>query len=132
MSVFLNKATWWRLTISVKKALRHRCFLLNFVKFLEHLFYRTIPDDCFCTLSISLHRLIPINVTSWWIFFMLWQRPNAYGLIRSSRLWKVTRIGNVTDLRKFKDSILWFEIEISNFSSFFSLSSLFFNCTFDF
>ena len=30
-----------------KKRLRHSCFLMNFVKYLKHFFYRTPPGDCF-------------------------------------------------------------------------------------
>ena len=33
---FLRKRSW------------HRCFPVNFTKFLRTLFYRTHPDDCFC------------------------------------------------------------------------------------
>ena len=32
----------------IKKCLKHKCFPMNFVKFLEHLFYRTPPADFFC------------------------------------------------------------------------------------
>ena len=37
----------------LKKRLWHRCFLANFVKFQEHLFYRKPPGDCFCTVYFS-------------------------------------------------------------------------------
>ena len=38
----------------IKKRLQHRCFLLNFVKLLRTLFYRTAADDCFCNLRRRL------------------------------------------------------------------------------
>ena len=53
---------------------------------------------------------------------MLWHRTNASGLI--TKFLKVPRIVNAINLRKFKNLISWFEIEISSFSSFFSLFSL--------
>ena len=31
------------------KGLQHRFFLMNLVRYLRHLFYRTPPDDCFCS-----------------------------------------------------------------------------------
>ena len=64
----------WRLATLLKKTLRHNCFLVNFVNFLRALFYWKLTDDCFCILSISLHRLILIKLAN---FFMLWQRTNS-------------------------------------------------------
>ena len=87
--------------------------------FLRIPFYRKCPDDCFCTLSLSPHRLILINVTS---ERMLWHRANASGLI--TKFLKVPRIVNAVNLRKFKYLISWFEIEMSSFYSFFSVFRL--------
>ena len=105
----------------IKKDTRHRCFLVSFADFVRTLFSRKLPDDCFCTLSLSPHRMILINATS---ERMLWHRTNASGLI--TKFLKVPRIVNAVNLRKFKNQISWFEIEISSFCSlFFSISSLF-------
>ena len=53
------------------------------------------------------------------IFFMLWHRTNSSVLI--TKFLKIPRIVNAIILRKFKNLFSWFEIEISSFSSFFSL-----------
>ena len=45
-SLFFNKVVGLR-----RKRLWHRCFLVNFMKFLEHFFYRTPLDDCFLIFS---------------------------------------------------------------------------------
>ena len=37
----------YRLKALFKKILRYKCFPVNFVKFLNHLFYRTLADRCF-------------------------------------------------------------------------------------
>ena len=103
----------------IKKDTRHRCFLVSFADFLRTPFYRKLPDDCFCTLSLSPHRMILINVTS---ERMLWHRTNASGLI--TKFLKVPKIVNAINLRKFKNLISRFEIEISSFYSFFSLFRL--------
>ena len=34
-------------TTLLEKSFWHRCFLVNFPKFLEHLLYKTPLDDCF-------------------------------------------------------------------------------------
>ena len=46
-SLFFNKVTGLRPATSLKKRLWHRCFSVNFVKFLRTPFYRTPLDDCF-------------------------------------------------------------------------------------
>ena len=38
----------------VKKRLWHRCFPVNFVRFLRITFVRTPPEDCFCMLTLYL------------------------------------------------------------------------------
>ena len=48
-SLFFNKVAGLRPATLLKKRLWHRCFPVNFVKFQEHLFFRTPPGDCFCT-----------------------------------------------------------------------------------
>ena len=90
---------------------------VNFANFLRTPFYRKLPDDCFCTSSISPHKYHKLAN-----FFKLWHRTNASGLI--TKFLKVPRIVNAINLRKFKNLISWFETEISSFSSFFSLFSL--------
>ena len=47
-SLFFNKVVGLRPVTLLKKRLWHRCFLVNFVKFLRHRFYRTPLGDCFC------------------------------------------------------------------------------------
>ena len=46
-SLFFNKVAGLRPVTLLKKRLWHRCFSVNFVKFLRTSFYRTPPDDCF-------------------------------------------------------------------------------------
>ena len=47
--LFFNKVTGLRPATLFKKILWHRYFPVNFAKFLRTPFYRTPPDDCFCT-----------------------------------------------------------------------------------
>ena len=44
-----NKVTGVYPATSLKKGLQHRCFLVNFARYLTHLFYRTPPGDYVCS-----------------------------------------------------------------------------------
>ena len=46
-SLFFNKVPGPMPAILLKKTFRHRCFPVNFVKFLRTDFYRIRLDDCF-------------------------------------------------------------------------------------
>ena len=48
-SLFLIKLQVSILQLDWKKGLQHRCFLMNFARYLRHLFDRTPPCDCFCS-----------------------------------------------------------------------------------
>ena len=48
-SLFFNRLAGLRPATLLKKRLWHRCFPVNFTKFLKTPFYRTPPDDCFCS-----------------------------------------------------------------------------------
>ena len=50
-SLFLNKVGCLRPAALSKKGLRRRCFPVTFVKFIKYLFYKTLPEDCFCKCS---------------------------------------------------------------------------------
>ena len=39
------------IVLLLKKRLRHRCFSVNFAKFVRGPFYRTLPGDCFCMIK---------------------------------------------------------------------------------
>ena len=54
-SLFFNKVIGLRPATFLKKRLWHRCFLVNFTKFLGTPFYRTPPDDCFWLSHLSLY-----------------------------------------------------------------------------
>ena len=54
---FLNKVAGLRRATLLKKRLWHRCFPVNFAKFVATPFYRTPLDDCFC-------KPLPANFTS--------------------------------------------------------------------
>ena len=41
-----------QLPATLLKRLCHRCFLVIFWKFYDHLFYRTPPNNCFCTVIV--------------------------------------------------------------------------------
>ena len=45
-SLFFNKVADLRLATLLKNRLWHRCFPVNFVKFVKHLFYRTPLGNC--------------------------------------------------------------------------------------
>ena len=47
-SLFLNKVAGLRSATFLKKRLWHRCFPVNFAKFLKQLYSKNISDDCFC------------------------------------------------------------------------------------
>ena len=47
-SLFLIKLQVTILQLHWKKGLLHRCFLMNFARYLRQRFYRTPPGDCFC------------------------------------------------------------------------------------
>ena len=47
-SLFFNKVADLSPATLLKNRFWHRCFLVNFVKFLRTPFYRTPLDDCFC------------------------------------------------------------------------------------
>ena len=40
----------------LKRRFWHRCFPVNFVKFLEHLFLRNAFGGCFCQLLHAIHK----------------------------------------------------------------------------
>ena len=48
-SLFLIKLQFSILQLDWKKGLQHRCFLMNFARYLRHLFDRTPPCDSFCS-----------------------------------------------------------------------------------
>ena len=54
---FFNKAAGLRLPTLLKKRLKHRCFPVNFVKFLRAPFYRTRPGECFSQVSVFITNL---------------------------------------------------------------------------
>ena len=56
-SPFFNKAVGHRLPTLLKKRLKHRCFPVNFVKFLRAPFYRTPPGECFSQVSVFITNL---------------------------------------------------------------------------
>ena len=56
-SPFFNKAAGHRLPTLLKKRLKHRCFPVNFVKFLRAPFYRTPPGECFSQVSVFITNL---------------------------------------------------------------------------
>ena len=39
----------------IKKRLQHRCFPVNFARFLIKPFYRTSADDCFCSMAMYVN-----------------------------------------------------------------------------
>ena len=52
-SLFFNKVAGWPATF-LKKRFWHRCFPVNFAKFLKtHHFYRTPPGGCFCVITFT-------------------------------------------------------------------------------
>ena len=48
-NLFFNKVAGLRPATLLKKRFWYRCFPVNFAKFLRTPYYRTPPDDCFCT-----------------------------------------------------------------------------------
>ena len=45
-SLFFNKVTGLRASSFIRKRLQHRCVPVKLAKFYEHLFWRTVADDC--------------------------------------------------------------------------------------
>ena len=51
----------------IKKKLQHRCFLMKFSKFLEHLFLRNTSVGCFCRWEVVVfEKLAGILEQLWW------------------------------------------------------------------
>ena len=51
------------IVLLLKKRLRHRCFSVNFAKFVRGPFYRTLPGDCFCMIKAkALERFLKISM----------------------------------------------------------------------
>ena len=60
----LNKVPGLHVTL-LKRRLRHRCFSVNFAKFLRTLFfYRTPPGDCFCS-KHSLSKKVFLKISQY-------------------------------------------------------------------
>ena len=51
-SLFFHNVTGQKAAALLKKRLQHRCFPVNFSKFLRNLFQRTHSGDCFCKSSL--------------------------------------------------------------------------------
>ena len=63
-SLFFNKLTGLRPAILLKKRLWHRCFPVNFGKFLRTSFlHRTAPDDCFCLFCSVLEKFTSMRLS---------------------------------------------------------------------
>ena len=59
----------------LKKTLWHRCFPVNFAKFLKHLCYRTPSGDCFCRWQFSFLLITaqkPSNICKIFPSFCFW------------------------------------------------------------
>ena len=57
-SLFLNKVAFLKSATLLKKRLRHRCFPVNFAKFLRIPFYRTSLGNCFCPYLNYFHSVL--------------------------------------------------------------------------
>ena len=56
-SLFSNKVAGLRSATLLKKSPWHRCFPVNFGKFLRTPFYRTPSNNCFCIFNIPKHLM---------------------------------------------------------------------------
>ena len=74
-SLFFNKIVGLRPATLLKKILWHRCFPLNFAKFLGTFFYRTPRDDCFCLFKVNDGNTIKIAAADMGYF----ARSNFFG-----------------------------------------------------
>ena len=62
--LFSNKIAGWRTATLLKKSFWHKCFPVNFVKFLRKLFLQNTSGGCFCTLLLrwdNLYSLYCLN-----------------------------------------------------------------------
>ena len=57
-SLFFNRVSGLRPATSLKKRLWHRCFCMNFAKFLRTLFYRTLLCDCLGILELLIRYVL--------------------------------------------------------------------------
>ena len=62
--VFLIKLQVSILQLDWKEGLQHRCFLMNFARYLRHLFDRTPPCHCFCSTETCFTNKIAKNPLS--------------------------------------------------------------------
>ena len=52
-SLFLNKVAGLQACNFIQKRLQHKCFPVNITNFLEHPFWKTSANNCFCFLHIG-------------------------------------------------------------------------------
>ena len=78
--LFFNKVAGPRPLTLLKKSLWHRCFPVNFTKFLRTLFYRRPPDDCFCKQYLRHNLYESFTPTLCFV-----SRFSAYCLISASK-----------------------------------------------
>ena len=69
-SLYFDKVARLSLATLSKKKLWHRCFPVNFVKYLKPHFYRKPLDDCFCPLSV-----VAVLMQSWMSYKNGWFHP---------------------------------------------------------
>ena len=82
-SFYFNKVACLRPATLLKKRLWNRCFPVNCVKFLKHLFWQNISSDCCCKEFswLYFHSMLrpkcvslcpPVNCLSWICFKWYW------------------------------------------------------------
>ena len=57
-SLFFNKVAYLRPATLLKNRFQHRCFPVNFAKYLRTTFHRTLLGDIFCSALVLLDRLL--------------------------------------------------------------------------
>ena len=56
MSLFLNKVAGLQTDYLLSKKLLYTCFPVSFSRYLENLYCKTRPGDCFCKISFGFSR----------------------------------------------------------------------------
>ena len=81
--LFFNKVAGLRPAILLKKRLWHRCFPVNFVKFLNTFIHRTPLVAASALLNLTVHSFITKNTSNGWLDF----RHTSYiGITKTMKL----------------------------------------------
>ena len=91
-SLLLNKVAGLMPVTLLKKRLCHRCFPVNFTKFLRTPFYRTPLGDCFCPYLNTFHSVL-FTLTCLYLFTLTYPYLCSFILLyefnKIDKIWEI-------------------------------------------